>query len=70
MRYIIDRFEDGLAVLEKEDGALEHIPMQELPEDVREGSVLLCENGAWILDPQAEAERRARLFERQEGLFG
>jgi len=69
MQYIIDRFEDGVAVLEKEDGAREDIPLEELPEGAREGSVLVRENGAWALDLQEEEERRKRLFAKQEGLF-
>ena len=69
MQYIIDRIEGDLAVCEREDGSLEHIPMRELPEGVREGTVLVLQDGAWALDLQAEEERRKRLFERQEGLF-
>jgi len=69
VQYIIDRIEDGLAVLEKEDGALERIPLHGLPEGAREGSVLLFADGAWALDLQAEEERRKRLFAKQEGLF-
>ena len=70
MRYIIDRIEGGIAVCEKEDGSLEDIPLQTLPRGAREGSVLICDDGAWALDLQAEEERRARLFAKQEGLFG
>ena len=69
MQVIIDRIEGELAVCEREDGSLEHIPMHELPEGVREGSVLVLLNDKWVLDLQAESERRKRLFERQEGLF-
>ena len=70
MRYIIDRLEGDLAVCEKEDGSLEHIPTAQLPKGAREGSVLVLQEGAWALDAQAEQERRARLFAQQEGLFG
>ena len=70
MRYIIDRIEGGLAVCEREDGGFEDIPLCQLPEGVREGSVLVLQDGAWTLDAQAENERRKMLFERQEGLFG
>jgi len=70
MQYIIDRIEGELAVCEREDGAMEELPLAELPENVRDGSVLVLQDGAWALDPQAEEERRARLFARQEGLFG
>jgi len=70
MQYIIDRFEGELAVCQRADGVLEDIPLAQLPEGIKEGSVLAFENGAWELDPQAEAERRVRLFAKQEGLFG
>ena len=69
MQYIIDRIEEGLAVCEREDGSLEDIPLEELPEGAREGSVLVLQNGAWALELQAEEERRARIFAKQEGLF-
>ena len=70
MQYIIDRIEGSLAVCERGDGAWEEIPLAQLPEGAREGSVLVLRNGAWELDLQAEQERRARLFAKQEGLFG
>ena len=69
MRYIIDRFEGSLAVCERADGVFKNIPLDQLPEGAREGSVLVLRDGAWELDPQAEEARRARLFEKQEGLF-
>jgi len=70
MQHIIDRIEGDLAVCEREDGAREEIPLCQLPEGAREGSVLVLLDGVWALDPQAEKERRARLFAKQEGLFG
>ena len=69
MQYIIDRIEGGLAVCERADGILVHVPLQELPHGVREGSVLHTRDGACEPDLQAEKERRSRLFAKQEGLF-
>ena len=69
MQFIIDRFEGDIAVCEKDDGTFEQIPRAELPANAREGSILLCVNCAWAFDVQAEQERRAKLFEKQEGLF-
>ena len=70
MQYIIDRIENDIAVCEREDGGHIHIPRSFLPDDAREGSVIAWAGNAWALDLQAEEERRARLFEKQEGLFG
>ena len=70
MQYIIDRIENDVAVCEREDGGFEDIPLRELPKGAREGSVLVKDgDGAWALDLETEQERRARLFEMQEGLF-
>jgi len=69
MRLIIDRFENDIAVCEKKDGCFEHISRADLPAKAREGSVLICVDGAWALDLQAEQERRKKLHEKQEGLF-
>ena len=69
MQYIVDRIEGNLAVCEREDGGFEDIPLDQLPKGIREGNVLNCENGAWVLDLKAEKERRKRLFEKQESLF-
>jgi len=66
---IIDRFEENLAVCEREDGSFEHIDRALLPTGAREGSVLTMRDGAWALDLEAERERRARLFKMQEDLF-
>jgi len=70
MQLTIDRFEGDFAVCEREDGTHVDILRAALPAEAREGSVLVRENDAWALDPCAEQERRARLFRRQEGLFG
>jgi len=69
MRCIVDRFEGGLAVCEKEDGSHVNIQRSFLPDGTREGCVLICDDGIWTLDLQAEEERRKRLFAKQEGLF-
>ena len=70
MQLIVDRFESALAVCEREDGSFVQIPRADLPENTREGSVLVCVDGAWALDLQTEQERRKKLFEMTEGLFG
>ena len=70
MQLIIDRFENAFAVCECPDGSHVSILRSFLPAEVREGSVLAWAHDAWTLNLQAEQERRAKLFEKQEGLFG
>ena len=59
MNYTLDRFEEDLAVLEAEDGAMRTVPKASLPEGVKEGCFLTCEDGAWSLR-QDEREDRIR----------
>lgn len=65
---IVDRIENGVAVLEGEDGSLD-VPASWLPAGAREGSVLRVEarrdDGAshvvFTLDPDAQAAREAEI---------
>ena len=68
-RYIVDRVENNIAVLEKDD--LSHIEIQvsEIGFEVKEGNVLLFENGKFVLDEACEAERRRKIFEKQKNIF-
>ena len=68
-RYIVDRVEDGIAVLEKEDLTHIEIIVSEIGYEVKEGNVLLFENGKFALDEVFEAERRRKIFEKQKNIF-
>ena len=67
--WIVDRFEDELAVLENEDGVCENISRKTLPPGCREGSVLRKIEGAFVLDTALEQERRMKLSRMQDDLF-
>jgi len=68
--WIIDRFEDGFAVLECEDGTLEIVSREILPPGSREGSVLIVnEAGVFELDLAREQARREALHQLQEDIF-
>ena len=58
MTVIIDRFENGAAVCECENGAALRLPLSRLPSGVREGSVLRFADGRWISCPEEESIRR------------
>ena len=68
-RYIVDRVEDGIAVLEKEDLTHVEIPVSEIGYEVKEGNALLFESGKLTLDEAYEAERRRKIFEKQKNIF-
>jgi hypothetical protein len=67
---IVERVVDGLAVCECDDGSHVHMALNELPKNVREGSVLNLIEGTWVLDLQAEQARRAKLHAQADELFG
>lgn len=66
---IIDRIEDGVAVIETDCGNIE-IAAELLPDDARAGSVLeKTEDGYRVLRDETEARRR-KMSERTRALFG
>jgi len=70
MQYIaIDRFEENLAVLEREDGSHFTLPRADLPQGAREGGILRVTESGYALDPAEEARRRKRLLDLQNSLF-
>ena len=70
MKLYVDRLEGELAVCETETGERLTLALDDLPDGVREGSVLeQDETGSFVLDAEAEEKRRRELFDRQEDLF-
>lgn len=68
MRYCLDRFEDGYAVLEQEseDGAVSIVRVVRslVSEGAREGDVLLKKGEYYETDREATRERREALLEK------
>ena len=65
---IIDRIEDGIAVIEDDDARFE-VPAEMLGENVREGDVVIPENGLYIKDENATAKRRDEIIKLQNDLW-
>ena len=68
MMFYVDRIEENLAVVQREDGVPGFIFRKELPEGTREGSVLICEDGAYRLDEEKEKARRREMYRRLQKL--
>lgn len=41
MKFVIDRFENGFAVIELQDGEIVNLPIQILPMNTKEGDVVI-----------------------------
>lgn len=41
MKFVIDRFENGFAVIELQDGEIVNLPIQILPMNIKEGDVVI-----------------------------
>ena len=69
MRYVIDRFEGRFAVLEAENGEFTGVERARLPDQAREGSVVVHSLGQFTLDEPATQARRARMREKLDALW-
>lgn len=69
MNYSVDRIECGVAVCEDDDLNIVNISLSLLPKGVKEGSVLKCVNGKYVLNKQEENIRRQRILSLQNEFF-
>lgn len=65
---IVSNISEGIAVIE--DGEISFdIPAGALPDNAKEGDVILWENGEYLIDEKATAERRSKIIEMQNNLW-
>ncbi len=69
MKFIVDRIEEGIAVLEKEDMTHISISVEMLPKGVKAGCILAFDGVNYIIDAEAEAARKKAMLEKQMLLF-
>lgn len=67
--YVIDRFEEDIAVLEGPGGRMRDVPRSRLPAGSRAGDVLRLENGAWRRDEAETARRAAEIRRMMKDIF-
>lgn len=67
-KYIIDRFEEEYAVLEREDGKILNILKSSLP-DAKKGDVIVFENGIYTVDKEETERRKKIIAEKVRKLF-
>lgn len=62
MKFAVDRIINNLAVLESlEEKTKKEVPLTELPEDLKEGNILVYENDIYTKDIVLEKERKASI---------
>ena len=67
--YIIDRLEEGFAVCQDEAEEQLLIPLEQLPENAKEGDVLQEEDGYFSISKEETDARRARMRRKLMDLF-
>ena len=68
MYYTIDRFENGIAVLEDEKGVMAKFDIAVIPADASEGMKLSYENGIFTVADNTVTEQRIK--SKMDLLFG
>lgn len=65
---IIDRIEEGIAVIEKDDGSHFEMKCGQLPMSIREGDVIKLEKGRYVIDYDMTEKRRCEIKNLQKKL--
>ena len=69
MKVIIDRFEGKYAICEKENLDMIDIEISKLPEDAKEGDVLILTEDKIIIDREETKARRERIKKLMDDLW-
>lgn len=62
MKYVVDKVEENVAVLENlATGEILEVDLSLLPNEIRESNVLVCNNNRYFIDSFEESSRRDML---------
>lgn len=65
MKYIVDRIEDNIVVLENQDTKeIINIDISILPKKIKEGNILIYKNNSYYIDKEAEIKRKKEILEK------
>lgn len=67
--YIVDRIEEGIAVICHNDNGFINVNKSEIRGNVKEGSVVVNENGVWTVDDKETEKRMTTARTRLDKLF-
>ena len=69
MKVTIDRFEGQFAVCEQEDRTMINIPKGNIPQEAKEGDILVIEGESISIDTAGTAERKKRINRLMDDLW-
>lgn len=69
MKIIIDRFEDDIAICEKEDSSLIKIEKYKLPNTAKEGTIVVIDNNKIIVDEKVNKNKKYKIQSILDDLF-
>lgn len=69
MKVVIDRFEGEFAVCETEDRTMINILRKDIPDNAKEGDILIIDGQKILIDSQATQERKQKIEKLMEDLW-
>ncbi|MBQ7066967.1 MAG: DUF3006 domain-containing protein [Lachnospiraceae bacterium] len=67
---VIDRFEENIAICQKEDKTLVKIPKYKLPLQIKEGDFITTDSkGVYVIAKEKTEEKKQEIHERFHRLF-
>lgn len=71
MRYVVDRVVDNIVVLENMSNRdIIEVSVTDVPENIKDGNILIKQDNKFILDKETEKERRKNIRDKFNKLLG
>ena len=69
MKYSVERIEENVALCEYDLGKTVKLRLDELPENIREGDIIVRTENGYTIDSDETSVRRKKMAEMQKKLF-
>lgn len=69
MKYSVERIEENVALCEDDLGKTVKLRLDELPENIREGDIIVRTENGYTIDSDETSVRRKKMAEMQKKLF-
>lgn len=69
MKYSVERIEENIAICEDDLGETIKLSLDELPENIREGDIIVRTENGYTIDSDETSVRRKKMAEMQKKLF-